>query len=140
MANFVHKLSGATHIIAAANGVQMVMLVRTAKELFTEFVEREAKQQGLKVVINGSFIDVSYAAGALASASGNAQDASASSPVGLVIQEGRVLGGSNSTGKYHFSQNVCGTERFSVGVGDAPASSCAAIGGLAPIVSNGLAY
>jgi exopolysaccharide biosynthesis protein len=131
---------GPAHIIAAAHGVQMVMLVRTAKELFTEFVEREAKKQGLKMVINGSFTGVSYAAQVMGATSGGTQDASESLPVGLVIQEGRVVEGSNSIGKYHFSQNVCGVERFSAGLGNSPASSCAAIGGVAPIVSNGLSY
>lgn len=140
MGQFVNKRSGATHIVAGAGGVEMMMLVRSKKEYFTEFIEREAKAKKLRMVINGSFIALGKLAAMSVVTTSGALDPSSSTPVGQVVQDGNIVAGTSSTGKFHFSQNTCGVERFSVGLGDPPVSSCAAIGGIAPIIVDGLPY
>ncbi len=140
MATFKANLMSGTHIITASGGVNMFMLVRKKKEYFTDFIAREAKEKGLKVVINGSFIDLTFAAKMAVTTSNSPLDPSESSAVGHVIQEGKILTGTSATGKFHFSQNTCGVEKFSTGLGNPPQSSCSAVGGIAPIVANGLAY
>lgn len=140
MSNFQHRTSGNVHIVAAAGQVQMVMLVRKRKELFTEFIEREAKEQRLKMVINGSFVDLGWALKTSTFVANAAIDPSESHPVGEVIQEGNMIAGSSERNKFYFSQNTCGRERFTTGLGNPPSSSCAAIGGIAPIISDGLPY
>lgn len=140
MGNFAYEFSGGTHIVAGARGMEMVMLVRKKQELFTDFIDREAKAQGLKVVINGSFIDLTFASKVAATATSGALDPADSSPVGQVIQNGALLAGTSSTGKFHFSQNTCSKDSFTAGLGNPPTTSCSAIGGIAPIVVAGLPY
>jgi len=140
MSAFEHRLSGGTHIIAGVSGVQMTMLVRNRKEYFTDFIEREAKAKGLKVVINGSFIDLSFASSVAVRARSAALDASESTPVGQIIQDGKLLAGTSSTGKFNFSQDTCGLEKFSASLGNPPLSACSAVGGIAPIIIDGLSY
>jgi hypothetical protein len=140
MANFAKSVSGATHIVAAAGGIQMMMLVRSKKEYFKDFIEREAKAKGLKCVINGSFAKLSFLSSVAVRTGSTALDASESQIVGKVIQDGKLIGGATERGRYYFSHNTCEVDRFSVGLDDPPSSSCAAIGGLAPIVSDGLPY
>ncbi|MFI3199776.1 MAG: peptidoglycan-binding domain-containing protein [Methylococcaceae bacterium] len=137
---FKHSLSGGTHIIEGGNGVQMVMLVRSRKEYFTDFIVREAKANGLKVVVNGSFIDLLFASSVSVLTGSDPLEASESTPLGRVIQDGRLLAGNSSTAKFSFSQNTCGVEKFSASLGNPPSSSCSAIGGIAPIIIDSLPY
>jgi exopolysaccharide biosynthesis protein len=140
MAVFSETKVGTLFVVEATGKPQMVALTRTAKELFTTFIDREAKRQGLKVVINASFTDLSLWNSVKTVFSNDPLDASEAKPVGEVIEEGKQVAGSSSSGKFYFSQNTCGLDRFSSGQGDPPSSSCAAVGGLAPIVVDGLPY
>ena len=140
MAKFVHSLSGGTHILAGAGGVQMVMLVRNKKETFTDFIAREAKAQSLSVVVNGSFIDLTRATQVLVHLGNSPLDPSDATPTGQVIQEGKLLSGISSPGKFSFAQDTCGKARYSAAQGNPPASACSAIGGIAPIVIDDLPY
>ena len=140
MAVFIKTKVGTLFVVEATGNPEMVALTRTSKELFTTFVDREAKRQGLKVVINGSFTDLGFWDNVSAAIFSDPLDPSASKPVGEVIEGGKQIAGSSSSGKFYFSQNTCGLDRFSSGQGDPPSSSCAAVGGLAPIVVDGLPY
>jgi hypothetical protein len=140
MTAFSHVLSGATHIVAGAGTMQMVMLVRNRKEYFTDFIEREAKAKDLKVIVNGSYIDLSFGSSVAVVMRNSALEASDSIPKGQVIQEGKLLAGVASTGKFNFSQDTCGGGKFSAGLGNPPSSSCSAIGGIAPIVIGKMPY
>ena len=140
MAKFTCKAIDGTQQVEGTGDIQMVMLVRRSTEYFTEFIEREAKAKGLKLVVNGSFINLSHATKIAVYMSGSARDASESTPNGEVIQEGKLLGGIESPGKFNFSQNTCGTQKFSAGMGNPPQSSCSAIGGIAPILVDGFPY
>jgi hypothetical protein len=60
MATFKQSRVGALYVIEATGRLQMSVMTRTRKERFTDFVDREAKGQGLKVVVNGSFTDLSF--------------------------------------------------------------------------------
>jgi hypothetical protein len=140
MAVFSETKVGTLFVVEATGNPQMVALTRTSKELFTTFLDREAKLQGLKVAINASFTDLSLWDSVKISFSDDPLDPSESKPVGEVIEGGKQIAGSSSSGKFYFSQNTCGLDRFSSGQGDPPSSSCAAVGGLAPIVVDGLRY
>ncbi len=139
MTTFTYSLSGGTYIIEGTGSVQMIMLVRSRKEYFTDFIEREVKVKGLKVVVNGSFIDLSFASSIAVRLRDAALDASESMPLGEVIQDGKLLAGTSSTGKFNFSQVTCG-KKFSAGLGNPSSSSCSAVGGIAPIIIDGLPY
>jgi hypothetical protein len=140
MSAFTYKLSGATHIVTGASGVQMVMLVRKGREYFTDFIAREAKAQKLKVVVNGSFIDLTFAGRVAAVARSAPLDATDSTPTGEVIQQGKLLQGPSSNGKFNFAQNTCGVDKFSAGLGNPSGAACAAIGGIAPIIIDDVPY
>ena len=140
MTSFSHILKRETHIVTAMGGAQMFMLVRKKKEYFMDFIAREAKAKGLKVVLNGSYIDLTFGSAVAVRTGSSALEATDSTPIGQVIQDGKLLAGTSSTGKFNFSQDTCGTEKFSAGLGNPPQSSCSAIGGIAPIIIDGLAY
>jgi hypothetical protein len=141
MANgWVRTSTGDTHVLASNGSMQMFMLVRSKKEFFTDFIEREAKARALKLVVNGSFIDLSFGSRMAVMASGSPLDPADSTPVGEVIQDAKLIAGSDSPGKFNFSQDTCGVQRFSAHLGNPSHGACAAIGGIAPIVIDGLAY
>lgn len=141
MAFFVSTKSSGVHIVAIAGGVQMVMMVRDRKEYFTDFIAREAKAQQLKLVINGSFISLSRLTKLWTYGPGtDPLEPAESQTVGQVIQGGKLISGSSASGKFQFSQDTCGVEKFSAGQGDPGSNACAAVGGLAPIVIAGLPY
>lgn len=140
MSTFKKQKKGAVFVIEATGKLQMVVLTRTTKELFTAFVDREAKCQGLSAVVNASFTDLSLWNRLSVAFFNDPLDPSESKPVGMAVEEGKQIAGSSSKGKFYFSQNVCGLDRFSSGQGDPPLTSCAAVGGLAPIVVDALPY
>ncbi|MEQ1636915.1 MAG: phosphodiester glycosidase family protein [Methylococcales bacterium] len=142
MAVFEYRSGGGgVHIVAGAGGVEMVMLVRSQKEYFMDFIAREAKAQKLKLVINGSFVSLGKLM-KLWTYGANTQplDPSNSAPIGQVIQGGNLIAGDSSTGKFYMSQNNCGAEQFSAGLGNPNSNACAAMGGVAPILINGFPY
>ncbi|HLK65624.1 MAG TPA: phosphodiester glycosidase family protein [Bryobacteraceae bacterium] len=140
MATFKLTRIGALYLIEATGKVDMVTLTRTSKEYFTDFVSREAKAQKLKVVVNGSFTDLSSFNSIAVQITSGPLDPSESKPIGEVIEQGKQIAGSSSPGKFYFSQNTCGVDTFTSGQGDPPGTSCAAVGGVAPIVVNGMPY
>ncbi|HRH76150.1 MAG TPA: hypothetical protein PK129_02290 [Cellvibrionaceae bacterium] len=149
MTDFKLSNIGNTQILACTGGVQMIMLVRRSKEYFTDFIKRAAQEHNVKLIVNGSFTDLSYGAIAAVKFGNNPLEASESKPIGQVIQEGQVIAGSSSPGKFSFSQvsgvyaytkTMCGIDRFSVRMGDGPIATTAAIGGVAPIIIDGLPY
>jgi hypothetical protein len=141
MAFFAHRVGGGAHVVAGYGGVQMVMLVRSKKEYFTDFITREAKEKNLKLVINGSFSDLGLLNQIWTYSAGNsALDASLVTPVGQVIQKGKVLAGKSEVQKFQLSQGECDDETFSVGKGNPNANACAAIGGVAPILVGGFPH
>lgn len=149
MTDFKLSSIGNTQIVACTGGVQMIMLVRRSKEFFTNFIKRAALEYGVKVVVNGSFTDLSYGAIAAVKLGNSPLEASDSAPIGQVIQDGKVIAGTSSPGKFSFSQvsgvyaytkTMCGMDRFSIRLGDGPIATTAAIGGVAPIIIDGLAY
>ena len=140
MSGFSQNFSNETYLVAGAGGVQMTMLVRDRREYFTDFIERQAKAKGLKVVLNGSYIDLAFGSAVAVRLGSSALDPAESMPTGQVIQDGLLLAGTSSSGKFNFSQDTCGVAKFSAGLGNPPASACSAIGGIAPIIIDGLAY
>ncbi|MEY4590452.1 MAG: hypothetical protein RL497_2528 [Pseudomonadota bacterium] len=149
MTQFSHSSIGNTHIIACTGGVQMIMLVRRTKEYFTDFIKRAAVEHDVKVVVNGSFTDLSYGAIAAVRLGNKPLEANESTPIGQVIQDGKLIAGTSSPGKYSFSQisgpyaytkTMCGIDQFSVQMGNGPMATTSAIGGVAPIIIDGLPY
>lgn len=140
MSGFSQKFANETYIVAGAGGVQMTMLVRDRREYFTDFIERQAKAKGLKVVLNGSYIDLAFGSAVAVRLGSSALDPAESMPTGQVIQDGALLAGTSSSGKFNFSQDTCGVAKFSASLGNPPAPACSAIGGIAPIIIDGLAY
>lgn len=140
MTSFSYLFKGGTHIVTSVDNVQMLMLVRKKKEFFTDFIANEAKAKALKVAVNGSYIDLTFGSSVAVLTKSDPLDPSEATPIGQVIQDGKLLAGTNSTGKFNFSQDTCGTQKFSASLGNPPKSACSAIGGIAPILVGGLAY
>lgn len=140
MKTFKCVVENDSNIITGEGGVEMIMLVRKKKEFFTDFIAREATAKKLRVILNGSFIDLTFGSKVAVLTSGGALSADESTPIGQVIQEGKLLAGTSSTGKFNFAQETCGVEGFSARVGNPSTSACSAIGGIAPIIIGGMPY
>ena len=139
MPSFQSSQSGGAQIVECTDGIpEMIMVVRRSRTLFTDFIAAQAKRLGLKVVVNGSFIDLSF--GAQIAALAEPTDPDDSKPVGQVIQHEKLLAGTEASGKFSFAQETCGTKNYSVSLGNPKPTACAAIGGVAPIVVDGLPY
>lgn len=141
MTKFAYSTDKGVHIVEAIDGTpEMIMLVRTSRMMFTDFIEAQAKARSLQVVVNGSFVNLTFAAKVRSFVGTDALDPEAE-PIGKVIQNEKELAGTASPEKFYFSQGTCnGPADFSAGMGDPGGSSCSAIGGLAPIVVDGLPY
>ena len=105
MTDFKLSNIGNTQILACTGGVQMIMLVRRSKEYFTDFIKRAAQEHNVKLIVNGSFTDLSYGAIAAVKFGNNPLEASESKPIGQVIQEGQVIAGSSSPASLVFPKS-----------------------------------
>ncbi|MDX2036953.1 MAG: phosphodiester glycosidase family protein [Isosphaeraceae bacterium] len=129
---------GDLYYVVMSIQTKMRLIIRTADEYFTTFVDREAVKQGVEVVVNGNYYDVNKTAmfwGVL----GTSSDASNTSPEGRLVQDQRIIGGNAQPNRFYVAQRAA--QRWEFGFGDPPsADTRCAIGGLGPLIINGLKY
>jgi len=134
-------LDGDVHYMVMNKSSWMRILLRTADELFTTFVDREAPAAWLNVVVNGMFYDVTaYGLGwaVLGTTSG---EGSRTIPLGQIVDSQRVVGGQSRPNHYYVAQALGPMSTYTFGDGDPPSSGqSAAIGGAGPMIINGLKY
>jgi hypothetical protein len=120
---------------------RMSILLRTADELFTDFVDREAKARGLDVVVNGNYYDVTMTGKGFAFFGTTAGKGDRTTPLGQLIQNQAFIGGTSRPNHFYVSQTVGPLHDYDFGFGDAPVTGTgAAIGGVGPMIIKGLKY
>ena len=124
----------------------IIPIIRTRTERFQDTVQRDAKVKNFTYAINTNF----YAFGAYTRLStaltSDPSSAEEIRPEGHIIREQMIIAGSSRPDDYYLSFNrervISGkiSDAFSSGIGNPPINSTTAIGGLGPIIINGLKY
>ena len=116
---------------------RMLVIYRTATELFTTTVANSFKRLPFICAINA--IQYSVTAGGKASALfGNPDDASATTPDGMLVNQGKILGGRPAPQMFYVVNDPMGGYDF--GEGNPPQVGMSGVGGAGPILINGLPY
>lgn len=131
-------VDGDLYYVVMAGKTRMRIMLRTKDEYFSTFVDREAVNLGMDVVINGNFYDINKTSKFWA-VMGTSSDASNTTPEGFLIESQAVIGGISRPNHFYVAQLMGPIWTF--GFGD-PGSSrtLSAIGGLGPLIINGLNY
>ncbi|MHC9243723.1 phosphodiester glycosidase family protein [Pseudomonas aeruginosa] len=127
--------------------LDLVPVIRTKEELFSTTVQNYNKSRKVTAIINTNFYDVTKA-GLLDALSGDDPvPADATTPLGKVIYNGKhAIGVSEPLNFYiayfkdRFPNEGGIYSAFSSGQGDPPSSCTCGIGGLGPLIINGLSY
>jgi Phosphodiester glycosidase len=118
---------------------RMRVLMRTADEYFTTFVDREAKKLGMDVVVNGNYYDVNWKSKFWAGTWGTSSDADNSSPQGYLIDSQVSIGGDSRPQSFFVAQARDLTWTF--GPGNPPfTGTSSAVGGVGPLIIKGQNY
>src|SRR5439155_11276599 len=125
---------GGLYHVTLSGAAEMRTFLRTLAEPFEATVKRFAEKSGLAVVINGNMYAFS---GGVLSLLGT-PDASQTTPEGVVQGRGRVLGGVSEPQMFYVAWHEGAGYRF--GFGDPPGDATSALGGLGPVLLNGLKY
>jgi hypothetical protein len=121
---------------------QMVPIVRTGDELFTDTIKREGKP--MKVVVNGSFYDLTPL-GFVDSQVLSHMPADETILQGQVVRAGKVVAGISRPKHFYIAQKTAqGSPGWSyyTGFGDPPATPeiLSAVGGAGPLIVGGLVF
>ncbi len=120
---------------------RMSIILRTADELFTTFVDREARRLGVDVVVNGNYYDVNRVGLAFAVLQTTAGPGSRTTPEGRLVQNQQIIGGISRPNHFYFAESVGPEYGWTFGFGDPPTDGQAsAMGGVGPMIINGLKY
>jgi len=141
------------HMVLLSMDAPMRVLLRNTERLFTDAAPRLAGSP--TVIINGNFYDVTRLGLLDAFSGGDPVDPDATTPLGRLVNQGTVIGGSTQTQMFYLAQvttpligppapgQVCYCAySYETGFGAAPVRSGvqAAIGGLGPMIIGGLKY
>lgn len=134
---------GSLRYVILDHGYRMQPIVRTREELFVDTLRREGV--GMKVVVNGSYYDVSRS-GILDAVMGHDPvPASETTLLGIVVHNGRSIAGTSRPQHFYFAnRNMPGMTQptYVAGSGDPPIDGTvlAATGGLGPLIIGALRY
>lgn len=115
----------------------MEIIVRTQEELFSQTVERAYSAGPFVCAVNGPQYSLSNAGKADALWGDDPVAANHTTPDGLIVRKGSDTVGSSVASLFYIAQ-ISGHYRF--GMGDPPADADRAIGGVGPMIINGLRY
>jgi len=116
---------------------RMQVILRTEKEFFTATVMKAFQAMPFTCAINAIQYSVT-ASGVAGALFGQAVDPSDTTPDGLLVSQGRVIGGRSAPRMFYVVNNVVGGYDF--GAGDPPSAAACGAGGVGPIIINGLPY
>jgi|GEM_PF-5177419 len=108
--------------VSLPGSAQMRTFMRTKYWRFASSVKDFAKASRLAVVINGNM----YRGGG--------------APIGIVRGRGQALGGTSEPDRFHVSWSEGPLGGYSFALGDPPAAGESAVGGLGPLIMDGMKY
>ncbi|MBU8543037.1 MULTISPECIES: phosphodiester glycosidase family protein [Roseomonadaceae] len=136
---------GSLRYLVMDHSVKMVPLIRKKTELFLDMLRRDGAR--MNACINGSYYDLSFLGSLDAAFGTDPVAANKTTILGQVVSNGVLVAGSTEPERFFFAQMRVPTTNapgwtFFAGAGDPPknASIIAAIGGLGPLIVEGLRY
>lgn len=124
--------------VVMSDKVKMVPFVRKKEELFNTTIKSKSKKY--RVIINGQFYGVSKSGIADAMWGNDPIDPAHTTPEGMVINNGKIIGGRSAPLMFYIANYWKTTPRYTFDSGAAPTKSSSAIGGCGPIIINGIPY
>lgn len=134
-----YEKSGDYHIVTITGKSRFVPIIRETEELFSETVLRSQKLANFTVCINGSWYDIDKS-GYAETAIGNAVHPNKITNQGIALRANGIPLGKSSPDLFYFAQKNDGS--FEIGLGD-PSSKKGhntGLGGLCPLIHNGVRY
>jgi hypothetical protein len=134
---------GSLRYIILSHDYRMQVIIRTREELFVDTLRREGA--GMKVVVNGSYYDVSSSGLMDAALGHDPVPASETTILGLVVRNGRQIAGVPKPQHFYFANRVMpgvATPTYEASAGNPPidGSILAAVGGLGPMIIGALSF
>jgi len=135
---------GSLQYVLLDHTYQLHPIVRSKEELFVDTLRRDGA--GMKVVVNGSYYDVTVTGKVDAVVGNDPVDAKETTVLGQVVRNGRVITGSPYPDRFYFGQRLIPSTAtpwtYVADKGNPPADATmvAAIGGVGPLVVGALKY
>lgn len=133
----LYEVDGCALVALFRNPTRMTPFLRTREELFTDTVEREARDRRHCVVINGNLYLVTFLGKVDAADGSDPVPADKTTPLGLIMAEGVSLGG-QARPMWFFMREAGGV--YDTGFGNLPSGSTSGFGGAGPLIINSLPY
>ena len=141
----VDERDGVYYVSLSASAAMRTFL-RTQTEPFESTVKRMAAKSHLAVVVNGNMYGDAIDYKILRQIIGTAglpipsQDAKNTTPQGIVRGRDHELGGSSRKAMFYIAWTEGPLGGYAFGQGDPPTDTTSALGGLGPVIINGLRY
>jgi hypothetical protein len=128
------------HYITVAGTTAMRTFVRTTTQPFEDTVTGFARQSRLDVIINGNPYGLTRS-GYFNAVTGASTSAAANTlPEGHVQGRGQLLAGSSEPNRFYVAWFDGRRPAYTFGFGDPPGDATSSVGGLGPIIIDGLKY
>lgn len=115
----------------------MLVIYRTVKELFTTTVANSFKKRPFVCAINAIQYSLNYS-GKASAIMGDPDEASDTTPDGILVNQGVILGGRAASQMFYVVNDPLGGYDF--GEGNPPQVGMSGVGGVGPIIINRLPY
>lgn len=132
----VHQ-DGSLHFLVIPSSARMEVIVRDQSELFETTVERAYNNNPFVCAINGPQYSVSIRGLLDAAYRSDPVAANRTTADGLIIREGSDTIGQSASMMFYIAQTL---GQYEFGPGDPPANATQAVGGVGPMIINGLRY
>lgn len=122
---------------------EMKIVHRTAEELFEQTARSAQARLKLLALVNGNNYDVTPAGKADALVGHDPVPAKESIPLGLVVDNGSVVTGVSKPQRFYVAFRAAVSQprgSYEFGMGDPPTQVVSALGGLGPLIINGVKY
>jgi hypothetical protein len=117
---------------------RMDIVYRTKEELFRTTMRAAYQKMPFVCAINGLQYSLTWSGKQDALVGDDPVPAFETTPDGMLISQGKLLGGRSAPQMFYVSHDYLGG--YSFGQGDPPFKSARGVGGLGPIIINGLPY
>jgi len=131
-------LNGALYYVIMPITARLDIISRTAAENFTETVRKANARMPFTCAINGVQYSVSAMGVTSLALGSDALEPEETVPDGQVVRQGTVVAGRSSSNTFYMAFDYLGGYQF--GFGDPPLRASRAVGGLGPLIIDGLPY
>ena len=139
-----HFNDGDLHYLVTDSNMEMIIIHRTAEELFSKTIRRICGPLNLAAAINGNVYDVTASGMMDAFAGHDSVPAKETIPIGLCVESGKVIAGKSEPARFHVSvqcpiNTAPSSACYTFGQGDPPTRG-SGLGGLGPLIVARLSF